>query len=171
MPELPEGMMQLGRPADDVFKPDEHLFRRVPHELWEDDYVNLDAIELPDMSVNREKYGPPQWTRLLSEEYHDWGVIGFQVKNIPAEMQHLGVHIFRFKPKHIPHKRNYPHAEVQAFHAKANLPAEVEHIDQEFLKTEQIHRLETLFPKELQLRWREQLRRKCRIVIKAYEVA
>jgi hypothetical protein len=32
-----------------------------------------------------------------------------------------------------------------------------------------MEKLATLFPDELQLRWREQLRRKCRIVIQAYE--
>jgi hypothetical protein len=105
----------------------------------------------------------------LSEEFHDWGVIGFQVRDIPAEMQHLGVHIYRFRPKHVPHKRNYPHSEVQAYYARSDSPEVEEHIDQEFLKKEQIQQLETLFPDELQLRWREQLRRKCRIIIQAYE--
>jgi hypothetical protein len=118
MPELPEGMMQLDKPVDDLFKRDEQLYRRVPHEYWEDDYVNVDAIELPDMSVNRGKYSQPQWVRLLGEQYHDWGVIRFQVKDIPGEMQHLGAHIFRFRCKHVPHKYNYPHSEVQAFYSK-----------------------------------------------------
>jgi hypothetical protein len=169
MPEIPEGMMQLDKMVDDVFKPDEHLYRRVPHDYWDDDYVNVDAIDLPDMSVNRAKYSLPQWVRLLSDEYHDWGVISFQVKDIPAEMQHLGVHIFRFRPKHVPHKHNYPHSEVQAFYSKADQPEIEEHINQEFLKKEKMDQLETLFPEELQLRWREQLRRKCRIAIKAYQ--
>jgi hypothetical protein len=171
MAELPEGMMQRGRLEDDVFEPEEHLYRRVLHELWEDDYINLDAIELPDMSVNREKYGPPQWVRLLSDEFHDWGVIGFQVRDIPAELQHLGAHIYRFRPKHVPHKHNYPHSEVQAYYARSDSPEAEEHIDDEFLIKEQIQQLETLFPDELQLRWREQLRRKCRIIIQAYQEA
>src|SRR5947208_17183332 len=111
MAELPEGMFQRGRLEDPIFEPEECLYRRVPHELWDDDYVNLDAIELPDMSVNREKYGPPQWVRLLNDEFHDWGVIGFQVREIPAELQHLGVQIYRFKPKHVPQKRHFPHSE------------------------------------------------------------
>jgi hypothetical protein len=77
MVELPEGMLQLDKPVDDVFKPDEFLFRRVPHDCWDEDRVAVDAIELPDMSVNRGKYSLPQWVRLLSDEFHDWGVIGF----------------------------------------------------------------------------------------------
>jgi hypothetical protein len=168
MADLPEGMMQLNRGMDDAFKKDEYLYRRVPHESWDDDYVTLDSIELPDMSVNRGKYGPPQWVRLLSDEFRDWGVIGFQVKDIPAEMQHLGVHIFRFRPRHVPHRRNYPHSEVQAYYARADSPDKEEHIDKNFLDHEQIQQLETLFPDELQLRWREQLRRKCRVIIKIY---
>jgi len=169
MPEVPEGMMQHEKPVDDVFKSDEQLYRRVPHAYWDDDYVNMDAIDLPDMSVNRGKYSLPQWVRLISEECRDWGVIGFQVGDIPADMQHLGVHLFRFRPKHVPHKYNYPHSEVQAFYSKADAPAAEEHIDNEFIKRERLLNLETLFPDDLQLRWREQLRRKCRIIIKAYQ--
>jgi hypothetical protein len=171
MGELPEGMLQRGKPVDDVFEPKEYLYRRVPHELWDDDYVNLDAIELPDMSVNRGKYDSPQWVRLLSDEFHDWGVIGFQVRDIPAELQHLRVHIYRFRPKHVPHKHNYPHSEVRAYYARSDSPQVEQHISQEFLRKERIRHLETLFPDELQLRWREQLRRRCRIIIRAYEEA
>jgi hypothetical protein len=58
---------------------------------------------------------------------------------------------------------------VQAFYSKVDAPATEEHIDKEFLKRERLLNLETLFPDELQLRWREQLRRKCRIVIQAYQ--
>jgi hypothetical protein len=169
MPELPEGMMQFDKEIDPVFKPDEQLYRRVPHDDWDNAYVTLDAIDLPDMSVNRGKYSQPQWVRLVSDEFHDWGVIGFQVRDIPAEIQYLGVHIFRFRPKHVPLKRNYPHAEVQAYHAKVEAPDCEEHINSGLLKKEQVEKLSTLFPDELQLRWREQLRRKCRIVIQAYE--
>jgi hypothetical protein len=121
------------------------------------------------MSVNRGKYSLPHWVRLLGDEYCDWGVIGFRVDDIPGVMQHLGVQIFRFRPMHVPQKYNYPHSEVQAYYSKADEPTVEEHIDKEFLKNEQRGQLETLFPDELQLRWREQLRRKCRIVIKAYQ--
>lgn len=171
MDELPEGMMQRDKLVDDSFTPTEQLYRRVPHAYWDDDHVNVDAIELPDMSVNRGKFSEPQWVRLLGDEFRDWGVIGFRVEDIPTEMQHLGVHIFRFRPKHVPHKHNYPHSEVQAFYSKAESPSDEEHINMDFLKREKMRRLATLFPEELQLRWREQLRRKCRIVIKAYESA
>jgi hypothetical protein len=171
MAELPDGMMQAAKEIDDVFKPDEYLYRRVPHQYWDDDRVNLDAIELPDMSVNRGKYSQPQWVRLASDEFRDWGVIGFQVKDIPFEMRHLGVHLFRFRPKHVPLKRNYPHSEVRAYHARPGLPELEERINSDFLKREQMQKLDTLFPEELQLRWREQLRRKCRIVIQAFEEA
>ena len=83
MDELPLYMYQLEKEPDQHFRDDEHLFRRVPHELWEDDHVNVDAIDLPDMSVQREKYGPAQSARLTSEDHHDWGVIGFRVGDIP----------------------------------------------------------------------------------------
>src|ERR1017187_3749497 len=156
MADLPDGMFQLDKPIDDVFPPDEYLYRRVPHEWLDDDYIYADALELPDMSVNRGKYSRPEWVRLLSDGFRDWGVIGFQVKDIPAELQNLGVHIFRFRPKHVPQKRNYPHSEVQAYYSKAEVPEIEDHINKEWLKKEQIQQLDTVFPDELQLRWREQ---------------
>lgn len=134
MPELPEGMMQRDRPVDDDFKPDEPLYRRVPHEFWDEDRVNIDAVDLPDMSVNRGKYSEPGWVRLIGDEYHDWGVIGFRVEDVPLEIQHLGTHLFKFRTKHVPHKYNYLHSEVQAFYSKAMTPEVEEHIDREFLK-------------------------------------
>jgi hypothetical protein len=55
MPELPEGMMQFDKETDPMFKPDEQLYRRVPHDDWDNAYVTLDSMDLPDMSVNRGK--------------------------------------------------------------------------------------------------------------------
>jgi hypothetical protein len=82
MPELPEYMLQKGRPIDPDFLPEEHLYRRVPNETWNnwrvDEDIELDAIDFPDMSVNREKYGPPNSVRWERGSYVNWGVIGFR---------------------------------------------------------------------------------------------
>jgi hypothetical protein len=63
MPELPAYMIKGGRPPDQSFTPEEMLYRRVPPDFWDDDEIELDGIDLPDMSVTREKYGPPEACR------------------------------------------------------------------------------------------------------------
>jgi hypothetical protein len=120
-------MVTSGRQADQRFEPEEFLYRRVPPEQWEawDDDIELDAIELPDMSVVRGKYAHPEWARFQGDEYKyaDWGVIGFRVQNIPSPLQHLGVFICTFRAVHAPLRRNFPHSEVQAFEDEMHIDA------------------------------------------------
>jgi hypothetical protein len=153
MPELPAAMLRNGRPEDQEFRPTEYLYRRVPLVHWDDgdDPIEIDAIELPDMSVMRGKYAHPEWTRLHGDECSEWGVIGFQVADIPAHLQHLGVFVWTFCPKHAPQKNNYPHAEVQAFENGLHVNAK--------------DRLDV----DLHLRWRELLLWKIRKIIRPHE--
>jgi hypothetical protein len=148
MTELPAAMCRGGRPKDKEFKSAEYLYRRVPPELWEskDDDIELDAIQLPDMSVIRSKYAHPEWARFDggTYKYPDWGVVGFQVQDIPPRLPHLGVFLWTFAPRHVPLDDNYPHAEVWAFEGERHINAKAK-IDP-----------------DLHLRWREQLARKLR---------
>ena len=148
MAELPEAMRQHGRPADPRFDPDERLFRRFRPEDVEGGTVAVDALELPDMSVNREKYGPANWL-LLDEAFETWGVASFMVGDIPPEMTHLGVIHYTFGVEHQPLRNNYPHSEVRAYR-------DGEHVD--------LRHKADLDP-ELHLRWRQRLLWKIRIAI------
>ena len=159
MPEIPEEMKTRGRPADPIFLPREWLYRRVPHINWDDDEVLIEAIDLPDMSVNRQKYGPPQWVRLNSEEYADWGVIGFQVASLPPPIQQYGIFMYDFRPVHSPLSKNYPHTEVQAYETHLERLENPVHITED---------LADLLKPDVLLRFRENLVRKCKIIIKAY---
>jgi hypothetical protein len=150
MAELPDAMRQQGRPPDPHFDSDERLFRRFRPQDLEGNTVAVDAIELPDMSVNREKYGPAEWL-LLDEAFETWGVAAFMVQDVPLEITHLGIIHYTFRVEHQPHRNNYPHSEVRAY-------KDGEHID---LK----HKAE-LDP-EPHLRWRERLQWKTRIAIQA----
>lgn len=136
-------MLKGSRQEDQYFSPEEYLFRRVPLELWDDpaDDIDVDAIELPDMSVMREKYAEPRWVRLEREEYANWGVIGFRVGAIPANLMHLGVFAWLFRPAHRPYRKNYPHSQVEAFEEGIHVAA-----------------TDRLDP-DLHLRWRERLLR------------
>lgn len=115
MADISEEMKRNGRQKIKEFDPDEYLYRRVMPEQWEESEIDIDAIELPDMSVNRSSLGPPEWARLEEERCQDWAVVGFKVKDIPTDMQHLGVHTFTFSPTHVPLELNYPHSEVRCY--------------------------------------------------------
>jgi hypothetical protein len=113
MAELPPEMLTGSRTVDPDFDDDEWLFRRVRGEDFYDGTVAVDAVELPDMSVNREKYGPAEWL-LLHEDFELWGVIKFRVRDIPPdrEIWHEGVIAYTLAPQHRPLKYNYPHTEI-----------------------------------------------------------
>ncbi|MEQ9588030.1 MAG: hypothetical protein RJS97_08760 [Parvibaculaceae bacterium] len=149
MADVPEEMKKHGRDEDVHFADDEHLFRRFPPEFCEGQRIVIEALELPDMSVNRAKYGPPNWL-LLHEDFGGWGVFGFEVGHIPAEFVEDGVTKYTFGPKHRPLKNNYPHSEVRAYR-------DGEHIDAK--------KSELLLDPEAHQRWRQRLAWKCKIVI------
>jgi hypothetical protein len=147
MNELPPGMLAKGKSDDQTFEDDEHLFRGFHPDALCGTSIELDAIELPDMSVNRGKYGPPEWVLLL-DGFEGWGVASFQVKDIPRELLHLGLLLFTFIPVHVPLKLNYPHSEVRAYDENGN----------------RIKAKERLDP-DMHLRWRECLLQKIHVII------
>jgi hypothetical protein len=127
---IPDEMLKKDRHPDPHFEPEELLYRRFSPDDFDGDTLSVDAIELPDMSCNRSKYGPPTWC-LLVEGCEHWGVCGFEVRDIP-QVQYFTDIRYDFGPEHVPHKRNYPHSEVRVFrdgtridpaHAGALIPA------------------------------------------------
>ncbi len=150
MPDLPPAMMQGARGVDQVFAPDEQLYRRVPFDLWDEDEddLDLDAIELPDMSVMRGKYAHPEWARFDRGVYIELGVISFLVRDIPEPFIHLGVFHWSFEAEHVPHRKNYPHSEVRAYEDDVHVDGKQRMLDP-----------------DAHLRWRELLFRKVRKVI------
>ena len=148
MSEIPEAMMTRERDPDRLFTPNERLFRRFPPIYADGTRVEMDAIALPDMSVNREKYGPPKWL-LLDDDFEGWGVFAFEVADIPDGFLVEGVRMYSFKPVHCPQKRNYPHSEVRAYE------------NGEHISSGSPERL----PRDVQLRFRERLRWGVRVCI------
>jgi hypothetical protein len=118
--------------------------------------VDVDAIPLPDVSVGRSKYGHPEWLRidedhLEDDNCSDWAVIGFAVKDIPAELVHQGVGTWTFGPVHVPKNNNFPHSEVQCQEAGQHVNAKA--------------RLD----KDVHQRWRQKLLWKVRVFIRPYQ--
>src|SRR5258708_39342136 len=115
MADVPPEMMTNARQPDPVFGDDEFLFRRFSPENLDGAEVSVAAFELPDMSVLREKYGQPRFL-LLDDEFVDWGVVGFRVRDIPPnrEIWH-GPLAYALEPRHVPLRYNYPHSEVWVY--------------------------------------------------------
>jgi hypothetical protein len=138
MNETPHELMNMGREPENDFTDEEELYRAVKPQQWP---ALLEAITLPDMSVNRSKYGKhPEWV-LLFEGRDGWGVLSFQVGDIPPTLEHLGAFSFTFRMAHMPDKHNRAHSEVHAY-------TDGTHID---LKNQH------LLPHSVLLRWRHQL--------------
>jgi len=131
MDDLPPGMLQEGRAADPDFADDERLYRRVPPKLWtEPPYdMDLDVVDAVNMSVNRSKYGPPEWVRL--GEFSDWGVIYIPVGRLPSARHHQGAS-HHIHPEHLPQKRNYPHSEIWVHHPDGKRVLKAEELDRHF---------------------------------------
>jgi len=119
-------MCRNEREIDNTFHPEEYLFRRVPTKIWDtpDPMPEADAIELPDISVGRSRYGHPEWTRLDPENdryFKSWGIIGVKVGLIPPSYQPEGGPAFAYTPSHQPLEQDYPHTEIQAFQGELQL--------------------------------------------------
>ena len=164
MPEVPEEMKTKGRPALPFDDLKEMLYRRVPPAIWEDDYIELDAIELPDMSVNRGSLGPPQWARLADTNSLEWGVIGFQVGDLPPDFNYHGIYQYSTRAEHSPLRSNYPHSEVRAYEVPTDPVGPKKHINAKLLAE-----VDQVSPDVYQ-RWREYLRRRCQVILKQGEI-
>lgn len=101
--------------VDPTFAPTEHLYRRIPPPAWDrPERLSLDQFDMPDMSVNREKYGPPEDA---IKAFPGWGVVQFQVWRIPKQMSFAsasGHKLYSFQPAHVPEVGNPSHSEVHA---------------------------------------------------------
>lgn len=158
MAEIPPEMMTLQRQPDQSFRRDEALYRRFHADHWEDGGVAAEAFRLPNMSVNRSKYGPIAWAILTEDdEFATWGVASFLVEEIPygVEMIHLGAIVYTFEPRHVPLRRNYPHSEVWVFRENVHICAD----------SKNTHILEP----EFHLRWRERLSQLANVIIQPTE--
>ena len=156
MSKIPPAMKQNRRFVDAHFVKTEYLYRRVPLDYWADagDDLDVNAVELPDMSCGRSKYGHPEWLRLDVRDngvyiFRDgWGVIGFQIGDVPPERWDDGILRFTFSIVHEPDEWNYPHSEIRAFDGGVRIDV-----------------VEKL-PELMHLEWRELLLREARVFLK-----
>jgi len=149
MAELPRDMIRRGRPSDpEAFRDEEELFRAFEPEAWQGDRISIDAIGLPDLSVNWGKHGPAEWLLLL-DAFAGCGVGAFKVGDVPKKLEHLGSYVFMFDLAHDPTENNYPHSIIRALDERGR------HIRDEQGLNPQVH-----------LRWRNRLRQRIHLRIR-----
>ena len=139
---IPDEIQSAGRPPVPDFEPTEQLFRRFPSHLYVGGELEVDSITLPDISVMREMFTADiNWVLMHPSvgDPNQWGVMSFQVADVPPRLLHNGIDEYRFVVAHTPQRRNYAHSDVQA------------HFGEEHLTSPE------RIPKELHLRFREQL--------------
>lgn len=155
MADVPPEMMKGDRQSDPVFADTEILFRRFRPSDFDAGSVAPEAFELPDMSVNREKYGAARWL-LLDDDFAGWGVGAFYVEDIPRdeELFHRGVIAYVLQPEHAPLRYNYPHSEVRVYRDNVRICKGNNNI--------------YLLEPEFHLRWRERLSQASWIVIQPH---
>ncbi len=149
MANLPHDMLRRNRPPDPAeFRDEEELFRAFEPEAWEGNRISIDAIGLPDLSVNWGKHGPPEWLLLL-DAFAGCGVGAFNVGDVPKKLEHAGVYLYTFDLAHEPTENNYPHSIIRAFDEKGQHVLEEQDLDP------QVH-----------LRWRNRLRQRIQLRIR-----
>lgn len=140
---IPDGMYQKNSGVDNNFFPDEYLFRRVSPQAISGKNINLEALDFPDMSVGRSKYGHPEWLRLYNHNGVDcatWAVVGFRIEQIPTP--HLVDNIqYVFIPAHDPERKNYPHTVIRTHNGNVTITSLI------------------YFPHRLSLDWRARLKK------------
>jgi hypothetical protein len=99
------------------------LYRRFPVDDPDEDVeLEVDMIELPDISCIRQKHdGRPQdalWHK--DNKFGGWGVMQFEVRHIPRSID-SATKTFTFRPVHTPYSNLYPHTEVRAFDGNLHL--------------------------------------------------
>ncbi len=138
------------RIPDKRFEPDEQLFRRFMRQAMSPTrpYIDLSAISLPDLSVNRSKYSRASD---VVDDFPDFGVAAFLVSEIPPSQVYRGTTQFEFRAVHKPLKKNYAHSEVQCFRNGEHFSWSRDDIDDEV--------------EEMHYRWRYRLQQVLKVVI------
>jgi len=147
MSDIPQRMYTAGRTPQQDFAPEEKLWRRIKKEhAFPNGRIDLGAIELPDISVNRENDdGEPR--DLLLNEHAGWGVAEFRVDDIPSPQVYRGFEKYDFVPVHVPEKKNWYHSEIRGYRSG------------DHVSTAQG------FPEEVSRQWRHRMRQRMRLVM------
>ncbi len=103
MNNIPLAMLTRGRGPDQEFNGNEIIFFRIDPDKILNNHIDLGAVNLPDMSVNRSKHKGKKEYVLLHDypEYVDCGILSITVERVPDET-HLNGNKYEFRVVHDP---------------------------------------------------------------------
>ena len=159
---------------DQTFLDTERLFRRVLRkDMKPNGKARFLAFELPDMSVNRERFSTAEEAR-RGFRVEDWGVVSFLVRDIPPRVVlDQASHSYTFRPRHVPEPGNFAHAEARVWRVDgADAVLVTRRTENEFLADDpdRLHpRIDpddpdppvTALDPDFHMRWRKQIEWKC----------
>jgi hypothetical protein len=107
-------MYRRGRPEVQNFAPEEILYLRCKSTDFEDGFLAPAAIKT-NQSLNRGCFSEPE-DLLFHEEgaYDAYGVVAFEVRDIPLEVLGDQGSASRFFAHHDPLEKNYSHSEIRS---------------------------------------------------------
>lgn len=110
---IPDRMLMGTRGPDPIFAPDESLFQRcLKMHLDREGRLSPPGLPSPAYSVNREKFGPAEDVLIPLEQYGEYGISTYRVRDIPTPILNEGIE-YSFVVLHLPLAENYHHSEVQ----------------------------------------------------------
>lgn len=100
---------------------------------WNGTRVLPGAFGLPDISVDRSRYGGPE-ALIEAERFRCFGVAEIAVADVPPSVVEIDDE-YEFKVVHVPTKRNPAHSEIRAYRNGEHLSEAVQvspEVDQRF---------------------------------------
>lgn len=163
-------------PTIQGFQGSERLFHRVRRNNVRNGKPTPSAFSLPDMSVNREKFGDPEEARKGFDKA-DWGVSAFTVADIPPResLAHMA-QTYRLLPRHVPVPGNHAHSEVRVWRVVEEVfklitnrkPEDFEEDDPD--REEPCDTAEALLDPDFHMRWRKRIALAARMVLPCEEI-
>jgi hypothetical protein len=106
-------MYRSGRAVDPDFDASEDLYQRFLPEAVLNRIILATAFRFPKQSVNRSKYGPPEWVKFSEDGRYDrYGVLSYTPGDLPDRLVSGDGRAFTFYPRHVPEEDNYSHCEI-----------------------------------------------------------
>ena len=118
---VPKRLCERGRRPDQIFRPEEKLYRRVSKmHFLQNGQLDPGKVSFPDISVNREKYSKPSDVIFAdglskSRQLYLWGVVYCVSKTLPAPIKDGRGEEYQFAVDHEPLENNYSHSELSAY--------------------------------------------------------
>lgn len=118
--QLPERLLQNGRPTVEPLPREGVLFRRLLYDqVTNDGNVTTVAFRYPNFSVNASQFS--EATDVLLPIYLDFGIAELQFDHVPPAVKHQSGPAIQVEVRHVPLQANYAHCQIEANEGEVKL--------------------------------------------------